>query len=537
MKKSKILFAAVFSFSLLLTGCATPNTETESQTSFQSNVEGNDRTLTIGVGVDLDPFIPISQNEYIRSICDLPYDTLVKYENGDIVPCLAMSWEISDDGKEIIMQLRDDVKFHDGTPFNAETAAKSLSYYKDYEMFSWMKGVASIEKVEVEEEFVIKIIYTEGYYAALNDLSSSYKVPMVSPNMIVEGNYETMNQAVGTGPYVYDSYVKGDYTKFVKNEEYWGEEVAFDEIIVRYIPDSGTRLKALQTGEIDMIFSSDFISYDEYQQATTLTGITGQLSDDPVKTRNIVVNAGSSLLAEQNVRQAIACAIDKETITLSLTYGQEQVADRLFSTNLPYCDVELNHTWEYDAAYAIELLEKSDWLIPKGKTIREKNGEQLKLKFIYPNDIALNKEIVSAIKSNLGEIGIEVETIGMEYMSWYVDGMEGKYDIAIGTTYGSPYDPHNYLNPMMDSMVDTVAISGLSDSDKFFDALAKSGSTADENETAKLYNFMLNYLNNNAVEIPLSSQMEAVIYNTDKIKSYEFGGMPNVLNPFGIKTK
>ena len=141
----------------------------------------------------------------------------------------------------------------------------------------------------------------------------------------------------------------------------------------------------------------------------------------------------------------------------------------------------------------------------------KKNGEPLKLKFIYPNDIALNKETASAIKSNLGEIGIDVETIGMEYMSWYVDGMEGKYDIAIGTTYGPPYDPHNYLNPMMDSMVDTAAISGLSDSDKFFDALAKSGSTADKDETAKLYDFMLNYLNNNAVEIPLSSQMEAVI--------------------------
>ena len=111
MKELKILIAAVISFSLLLTGCATSNTDPETQTSFKSNVDDNNRTLTIGVGVDLDPFIPISQNEYIRSICALPYDTLVKYENGDIVPCLATSWQISDDGKEIIMQLRDDVVF------------------------------------------------------------------------------------------------------------------------------------------------------------------------------------------------------------------------------------------------------------------------------------------------------------------------------------------------------------------------------------------------------------------------------------------
>lgn len=90
---------------------------------------------------------------------------------------------------------------------------------------------------------------------------------------------------------------------------------------------------------------------------------------------------------------------------------------------------------------------------------------------------------------------------------------------------------------MMDSMVDTAAIKGLKDSDKFFDALLESGKTANQASVLELYSYMLNYLNDNAVEIPLSYQKEAVIYNSNVIESYDFGGMPNVLNPFGIKAK
>lgn len=528
MKRFAALFSMMLSIFILLTACKTTKTTT---------IDSKERVLSIGVGVDLDPFIPISQNEYIRSVCGLTYDTLVSYENGEIVPCLATSWDISEDGKEITIQLRDDVVFHDGTSFNAEAAAKCLLYYKNYEMFSWMKGVASIQNVEVLSEYEVKIIYQEPYYAALNDLTSSYKIPMVAPSMITDKNYDTMNQAVGTGPYVYDSYVKGDRTTFIKNDNYWGKDVAFDKIIVRYIPDSGTRLKALQTGEIDMIFSSDFISYDEYRQATDLGGINGQLSQNSVKTRNLVVNAGSKFLSDVNVRRAIACAIDKETIVSSLTYGQEQAADRLFTTNLPFCNVELNNMWTYNPEYAIQLLDEAGWVFSEGKMIRKDDGVPLELTFSYPNDVALNKEIVSAIKNNLGEIGIEVKAIGMEYMNWYVDGMKGNYDLTIGTTYGPPYDPHNYLNPIMDSMVDTPAISGLADSRKFFDVLAESEATADESKVSQQYDYMLNYLNDNAVEIPISYQQEAVIYNSEIIDCYDFGGMPNVLNPFGIKGK
>ena len=93
---------------------------------------------------------------------------------------------------------------------------------------------------------------------------------LVSPAVLEEGNYQSMNGVVGTGPYVYEEIVDGDYVRFVRNENYWGEQPYYDEVIVKYIPDASARLQALQSGEIDLIYGSALLTWDDYQQATSL---------------------------------------------------------------------------------------------------------------------------------------------------------------------------------------------------------------------------------------------------------------------------
>ncbi len=74
---------------------------------------------------------------------------------------------------------------------------------------------------------------------------------MISPKLITQGDFQTVNGYAGTGPYVYDEYVAGQYTTFVRNENYWGEQPYYDKIVAKYIPDNASRVQALQTGEID----------------------------------------------------------------------------------------------------------------------------------------------------------------------------------------------------------------------------------------------------------------------------------------------
>ena len=94
----------------------------------------------------------------------------------------------------------------------------------------------------------------------------------------------------------------------------WGDTPYWDEIIVKYIPDSTSRIQALQTGEIDMIYGSALLTYEEYQQASTLPGMAGQMADLATRARDITLNASRPALNDLRVRQAIAYAINKDEI-------------------------------------------------------------------------------------------------------------------------------------------------------------------------------------------------------------------------------
>lgn len=132
-------------------------------------------------------------------------------------------------------------------------------------------------------------------------------------------NFQTFKDVVGTGPYIREEMISGDCTRFVRNENYWGEAPYYDEVVVKYIPEASSRLQALQTGEVDLIYGADLLSYDDYNQAISLDGIEGAINDGNTLTRNLVLNASSTLLSDVKVRQAIAYAVNKEEITEGLT--------------------------------------------------------------------------------------------------------------------------------------------------------------------------------------------------------------------------
>lgn len=119
---------------------------------------------------------------------------------------------------------------------------------------------------------------------------------MMSPKVFEAGNFQTFQDVVGTGPYVRAEMISGDCTRFVRNENYWGEAPFYDEIVVKYIPEASSRLQALQTGEVDLIYGADLITYDDYNQAMTLDGISGEINEGSTLTRNLVLNASGPML-------------------------------------------------------------------------------------------------------------------------------------------------------------------------------------------------------------------------------------------------
>lgn len=233
-----------------------------------SGTETSEKVLniaTIGETTTLSPLYMIADN---RPTQKLLYEGLVKYVDGEIQPVLAEDWEMSEDGKQLTFYLRQGVTFHDGEPFNAEAAIANIEAWHINPSFTALPGVVNYTNIEAVDEYTIRLTYDTPYFAYINDFCWPDVCTMISPKQITQGDFQTVNGYAGTGPYIYDEYVAGQYTTFVRNENYWGEQPYYDKIVAKYIPDNASRVQALKTGEIDLIYGSAELSYEDYNQAS-----------------------------------------------------------------------------------------------------------------------------------------------------------------------------------------------------------------------------------------------------------------------------
>ena len=298
-----------------------------------------------------------------------------------------------------------------------------------------------------------------------------------------------------------------------------------DEVIVKYIPDASARLQALQSGEIDLIYGSALLTWDDYQQALSLPNIAGAVAESDSKTRNLVLNA-SGVLSDLKVREAVAYAIDKETLSEGLTYGEETPADHLFPDGIPYTDVELNVVRTYDPEKANALLDEAGWMMNESTGIREKDGQALSLKYTYDSGDALNKSLATAIKSQLAAVGINVETEGQEMMTWWQEGVAGNYDLIMWNTEQPYTSPHNYFIPMLSRSPHVPSLTAVEGSDKFLALIEEFQTTDDPTRVQEIFDQLLNFDNDNVLDLPLLFVKDMIVYNTDKVAGYDFSSTP-----------
>lgn len=525
MKKLKgtiLLFVFVMSLVFMLTACGSKTNEGES---------GDKKILTLCTAKELTNLTTLTMNKENNVACGLIYETLVSYENGKIVPKLAESWEWKNEGKTLVFKLKEGVVFSDGEKFNAEAVKKILDFDHSNPNFGGIRGVAEIESTEVIDENTIAIHYGNSSKFYLNAFCFQNVLGIASPKVITEGNFETFSENIGTGPYIYKEFKSGDYTKFVKNEKYHGEKPYYDEVIIKYIPDASSRLQALQKGEVDLIYGSDLISYDDFENASKMNGVTGVVNNNRTLTKNLILNPNKEELKDLKVRQAINYAINKKDIVDSLTYGNEEVAYSLFPKEAPYCDTNYEIQYKYDIDKANQLLDEAGWSLNASTEIREKDGLPLKLQYVYWSDLSLAKETALAIKTQLKKVGIEVETIEKDQMSWWTDGVKGEFHLTTWNTEGSYTEPHKFLQESITDMdPHLMPLNSLKDSNVYIDSIKLASVSVEEGKIEELIQTALRYSNDNAVDLPLSYSKDMILFRNDKIKGYKFTSTPQFLN-------
>lgn len=508
----------------LLSGCGQKEAASSVSTAASepaAAVNGSDQELVFVNYRDIRDLNPhlYAGEMYAQSIL---YDTLVSITEDGYEGCLAESWTISEDGKIYTFKIRDGVTFSDGTVCDANAILANFNaIIENKDRHTWLEMMNLLVGVSAPDDHTFVIELSEAYYPMLTELGCIRPFAMISPNcMINRSTKDGVSRYIGTGPYVLTDFETDQYAVFERNENYWGEKPEIERITVKVIPDNRTRIMALESGEIDLIFGKNMLDADAISQYVDSDKFEVALSD-PTSTRHIVLNTTNEILSDTAVRQALQHATNRTAISEGIFYGLEQPADTLYAATAPYCDVELT-PYEYSTETASSMLDEAGWIMGSSG-IREKGGKKLELDLLYNSDSVTEKTISEYLQSEYLKLGISLNIHGEEEQSYRDNMKAGNFDMVFNICWGMPYDPQSSLAAMRAPVYgDFAAQQGLADKKEIDQAITDILTTTDEEERQELYRFVLTRLHEDAVYIPLTFECNKALY-TKNLQGVHFG--------------
>ena len=456
------------------------------------------------------------------------YDTLFEYNtDGEVVGVLAEDWSMSEDGKTYTFQIKQGVKFSDGSDLTAEDVAKSiLAVPVNLGQYNGSYGRLStiIEDAVVADEYTVELHLTQPYYNTLRELCLANPFGIVSSEQFNEDltAKDTFRTATyGTGPYMYAGDNDGQIWNFVRNPNYWGEAPDVDSFSIKYIPDNDAKILAMQNGEVDFLSGIKNISAESFEQMEQTEGFQAQADEKSLQTYYVGYNLSDPIFGDQTVREAISSAVDKDAIVESIYGGLYDKADTFFSRNLPYCDVEQT-IYNFDLDHANQILDEAGYTDTDGDGIREKDGVKLSASFMYQTGSASDDNLVVYICDQASKIGIELTPQSAQMMDWYAMVQSGEYGLTIFKTQGGYYDPASVvtnINPAttMDPILMQIGVS----QPEISALVNELDSSADEARIQEIYSTILATMADQCLTTPLIYTRQLTVYS-DTVSSYTF---------------
>jgi len=333
-------------------------------------------------------------------------------EQGKLVPVLAKSVPtienggISADGLTWRVELRRDVKWHDGKPLTAEDIRYSINLMKNPSFRARNRAAFElITSVAIEGDHVITWRLKEPYAPLTFVLSWTFIVPSHILSQDSDPNSPKFAAApVGTGPFRFVSRKTGDHLILEANANYFGKPPGLNRLIFKYVPDLNAMYTQFKTGEIDFI-GLQGIPANFYKEATALSGRRVHAAARSA-VENLTLNLAHPALADKAVRKALNIAIDRQSICDLVYYGLPKPANNFlvpshwaYNPNLPKP--------EYDPKKAAAMLDKAGWVRgPDG--IRVKNGVRLSFTNSTVTGNQLRAQTQQLIADDFKKIGVEM---------------------------------------------------------------------------------------------------------------------------------
>lgn len=391
-----------------------------------------DRTV-LNLQIPVNPAIIIPSHSTQQQEFQLTYqifDNLVDINKGnwdDLIPGLAESWDISEDGLQYTFHLRTGVKFHNGNDFDSEDVAYTLQMIKDSKTTS--NKVFMIDSWETPDANTI-IVKLNQPYATFLGLLASNAFGIVCKEAIEEfGDLE--GGVVGTGAYKLEKWNPGESIVMTANEDYYRGAPKIKTINFKVMSDNNTAFIAFKNGELDeFLYGSSFdIDSVKNNPDIKIESISRTSCDQ------LVFNTKNPALSNILVRKAINHAIDRDAVNIAI-YDGLAIPTEL---NIP----QSHPGWT-------DKFEKYDYNVDKAKSLLKEagyNAGDITLTLTYPTT-TIGTKFATAIQASLQAVGINCETEGLEAAAWTQKVISREYDIAYFAYGSTPYNPPNSFNAL-----------------------------------------------------------------------------------------
>src|SRR6266704_4933346 len=315
-----------------------------------------------------------------------------------IVPALAKSWDVLDEGRTYVFHLEEGVKFHDGTDFDAAAAKWNIDRILDPEVKSWVRPYyEEIDKVEVVDKYTLRIRMKEPSGALLTALGGYFQgIPMISPKAFETYGKDWLYHPVGTGPYIFKEWIPGKHVILEKNPHYFRKGLPYiDTLEFRIMKDPLTASTALRAGEIDFITRVPMQQVLLLEKSSGVKVITGPEMAPTIALLNMRVKPFDDVRA----RRAIGgYGLDRVEIAKVAFQGRARPLVSVVPPGVPDA-IDLNEMYPYRPDEAKRLLKELGF--------DEKNP--LRFTILVPNQDATMADVAALIKNQMAKIGVEAK--------------------------------------------------------------------------------------------------------------------------------
>jgi peptide/nickel transport system substrate-binding protein len=421
---------------VLLAGC--------SEGGGTTSAPGDTTSLTVGLSQNPETLDPAATGLIgAVKVAAQVFDTLIYRFQGseDWSPGLATDMQVNADATEYTFTLRDDVTFHDGTPFNAEAVKATFDHVKDpaTQSLSAAAGLGPYLETRVVDDTTVTVVFSAPYPAFATQVAEP-TLGISSPAALEEFGADYGQNPVGTGPFVFESFTSDSEVRLTRNDDYaWGPEEygegppAVEELTFRILSDPSAQTNALTTGEIrlaDGMSTQDIANAESSGKDVAAAPISGM-------PYGYLLNTTTAPTDDLAVRQAVIHAVDRESIVESLFDGQYQVATSVVTpTTGGYVDG--GDAYSYDPELAGRLLDEAGWQLGADGT-RSKDGRPLTLTMIDIADFGFDG-MSPLIQAQLAEVGITADLSNQAFPTVATTYNQGSQNTA--SWFFSAVDPN-----------------------------------------------------------------------------------------------